>query len=154
MNALVVYFSATGTTQKVATKLADALNADLYEIKPQVPYTSEDLNWMNKSSRSSVEMKDKSSRPEIIKEDVDFSKYGKILIGYPVWWYTAPTIINSFLEAYDLSGKEVVLWATSGGSGFGSAKADLSKSTTATITEGKILNNGNAVNEFVKMIKG
>lgn len=154
MNILVVYFSATGRTKKVAFCLAKDLDASLYEIKPKAPYSSEDLNWMNKSSRSSLEMKDKTSRPEIIKDDIDITKYDKILIGYPVWWYTAPTIINSFLETYDFSNKEIILWATSGGSGFGSAINDLSKSTNANIKEGMILNNNNAINEFIKKIRG
>ena len=106
MKVLIAYFSATNTTKKAAEKLALGLNADIYEIKPKREYTKEDLNWMNKESRSSKEMKDKTSRPEIIIDDLNLSKYDKICIGYPVWWYTAPTIINSFLEAYDLSGKE------------------------------------------------
>ena len=154
MKILIAYFSATKTTKKAAEKLALGLNADIYEIKPKKEYTKEDLNWMNKESRSSLEMKDKASRPEIIIDDLDLSKYDKICIGYPVWWYTAPTIINSFLEAYDLSGKEIILWATSGGSGFGSAKVDLSKSTKAIIHEGMILNNENSIHEFIKKMRG
>lgn len=150
MEKLVVYFSATGTTKDVAKILANGLKCDLYEIKPIKPYTNADLDWTNKNSRSSLEMKDKKSRPEVIKGDIDISKYDKILIGYPVWWYTAPTIINSFLEAYDFNGKEIILWATSGGSGLGRAKDDLSKSTNANIFNGKILNNKNAIEEFIK----
>lgn len=153
MNRLVVFFSATGTTKKVAETLADSLSADIYEIKPKVPYTKADLNWMNKNSRSSLEMKDKSSRPEIILDNLDVSKYDEILLGYPVWWYTAPTIVNTFLEAYDLSNKKIVLWATSGSSGLGSSKEDLGKSTKAEIVNGKILNRRNAIESFIEEIK-
>ena len=138
---LVAYFSASGTTAKVAKTLAEAAGADLYEIKPQVPYTRADLNWMDKSARSTVEMNDKSSRPAIVTGDVDVSGYDTILLGFPIWWYIAPTIINTFLEAYDFSGKTIVLFATSGGSGFGEAVAVLRKSAPgATIKEGKLLN--------------
>ena len=112
---LVAYFSASGTTAKVAKTLAEAAGADLYEIKPQVPYTKSDLNWMDKTARSTIEMNDKSSRPAIVTGDVDVSGYDTILLGFPIWWYIAPTIINTFLEAYDFSGKTIVLFATSGG---------------------------------------
>ena len=138
---LVAYFSASGTTAKVATTLAEAAGADLYEIKPQVPYTKADLNWMDKRARSTIEMNDKSSRPAIVTGDLDVSGYDTILLGFPIWWYIAPTIINSFLEAYDFSGKTIVLFATSGGSGFGQAVAGLQLSAPgATIREGKLLN--------------
>lgn len=153
MKTLVAYFSASGVTKRTAQKLASKLNCDTYEIKPAVPYTDADLNWMDKNSRSSVEMKDKSSRPEIIKDGLDVSEYDRILLGYPVWWYTAPTIINTFLESYDFSGKKIVLWATSGGSGLGKAKNDLAKSTTATIIDGRILNNDNQIEQFIKEIE-
>lgn len=152
MKTLVAYFSATGTTKRMAKELSAKLGCDLYEIKPTRPYTDADLNWMDKKSRSSVEMKDKASRPEIVKGDIDLSGYDRIFIGYPVWWYTAPTIINTFLEAYDFSGKEIVIWATSGGSGLGKAKDDLSKSTTATIKNGRILNTEAQLDGFVKEI--
>ena len=152
MKTLVAYFSSSGVTKRTAQKLASKLNCDTYEIKPAVPYTDEDLNWMNKNSRSSVEMKDKSSRPEIVKDAFDVSGYDRILLGYPVWWYTAPTIVNTFLEAYDFSGKEIIIWATSGGSGLGSAKTDLAKSTAATIKNGKILNTPEQLEQFVKEI--
>lgn len=138
---LVAYFSASGTTAKVAKTLAEAAGADLYEIKPQIPYTKADLNWMDKKSRSTVEMNDKSSRPAIVTGDLDVSGYDTILLGFPIWWYIAPTIINTFLEAYDFSGKTIVLFATSGGSGFGQAVASLQPSApNATIREGKLLN--------------
>ena len=147
---LVAYFSATGTTKKVAEVMAEKLGCDLYEIKPKVPYTAADLNYMDKNSRSTLEMKDKSSRPEIVKDDFDISKYDKILVGYPIWWYTAPTIINTFLEAYNFKGKEITIWATSGGSGLGASKEDLEKSAKTAIKNGKILNNLSKIDEFVK----
>ena len=138
---LVAYFSATGTTAAAAKKLAEAAGADLYEIKPAVPYTKEDLNWMNKKSRSSVEMNDKSSRPELADKNAAISGYDLVLVGFPIWWYVAPTIINTFLESYDFSGKMIVLFATSGGSGFGKAVESLKGSAPgAEIAEGKILN--------------
>ena len=138
---LVVYFSASGVTKKVAEKLAFVANADIHEIKPKVPYTKADLNWMDKKSRSSVEMNDKTFRPEIVKEDLNLSSYDTILLGFPIWWYVAPTIINTFLENYDLSGKRIVLFATSGGSGFGNTVKELKPSAAdAEIVEGKILN--------------
>ena len=138
---LVAYFSASGTTAKVAKKLAKAAGADLYEIKPAVPYSKADLNWMDKQSRSSVEMRDKSSRPALADTAANIADYETIFIGFPIWWYIAPTIINSFLEAYDFSGKKLVLFATSGGSGFGKAVASLQPSApNAAIIEGDILN--------------
>ena len=139
--ALVAYFSATGTTAAAAKKLAAAADADLYEIKPAVPYTKEDLNWMNKKSRSSVEMNDKSFRPELADKNSAISGYELVLVGFPIWWYVAPTVINTFLESYDFSGKKIVLFATSGGSGFGKAVESLKGSCPgAEIVEGKILN--------------
>ena len=122
---LVAYFSASGTTARVAKELAQAAGADLYEIRPAVPYTKADLNWMDKNSRSSVEMNDKSSRPALADRDADIAAYDTILLGFPIWWYVAPTIINSFLESYDFFGKKIVLFATSGGSGFGRTVAGL-----------------------------
>ena len=150
MKTLVAYFSATGTTERAAKTLASKLGCDIYEIKPAVPYTSADLNWMDKSSRSSLEMKDKSSRPAIVKDGLDVSKYDRILVGYPVWWYTAPTIVNTFLETYDFNGKKILLWATSGGSGLGKARIDLAASTSATIVDGKILNGDKQIEEFIR----
>ncbi len=138
--ALVAYFSASGRTAKVAEKLAAAIGADSYEIKPEVKYTKADLNWMNKNSRSSVEMNDKSFRPAIITDDVDVSGYSTIYLGFPIWWYVAPTLINTFLEAYDFAGKKIVLFATSGGSGFGNTAAELKPSAlNAEIIEMKVL---------------
>ena len=139
---LVAYFSASGTTAQAAKTLAEAAGADLYEIKPQTPYTKEDLNWMDKNSRSSIEMKDPSSRPEIADRDAKISSYDVIFLGFPIWWYTAPVIINTFLESYDFSGKTIVLFATSGGSGLGNTAEKLksSVSDTAVMKEGKLLN--------------
>lgn len=111
---LVAYFSATGTTKRVAQKLAKAAGADLYEIEPAQPYTAADLDWTNKQSRSSVEMKDLKSRPAIANKVEDMKKYEIIYVGFPIWWYTAPTIINTFIESYDLKGKTVIPFATWG----------------------------------------
>ncbi len=139
-NKLVACFSATGKTAKVAEKLASAIGADLYEIKPEVQYTKADLNWMNKKSRSSVEMNNKSIRPAIITDDVDVSGYDTIYLGFPIWWYVAPTVINTFLEAYDFTGKKIVLFATSGSSGFGNTAVELHPSAPgAEIIEAKVL---------------
>lgn len=138
---LVAYFSASGTTANAAKGLAKAAGADLYEIKPEAPYTKADLNWMNKQSRSSVEMRDKSSRPALENNRANIADYDTIFVGFPIWWYVAPTIINSFLEAYDFNGKKIVLFATSGGSGFGKTAAELQKSApNAQIVEGTLLN--------------
>ena len=136
---LVAYFSAGGNTARLAKKLAEAAAAGLYEIKPAVPYTREDLNWQNKQSRSSVEMNDHNSRPALADQDADIASYDTIYIGFPVWWYIAPTIINSFLESYDFSGKKIILFATSGGSGFGQAVRTLQPSAPdAEFIEGKV----------------
>lgn len=116
---LVAFFSCSGVTKNVAQTIADAAGADLYEIKPKVPYTAADLNWMDKKSRSSVEMKDPSSRPAIEGKVTNMDEYDIVFLGFPIWWYVAPTIINTFLESYDFSEKTIILFATSGGSGFG-----------------------------------
>lgn len=138
---LVAYFSASGVTKKAAEKLASAAKSDIYEIRPAVPYTKADLNWMDKKSRSSVEMGDKSFRPEIVKNDLELAQYDTVLLGFPIWWYVAPTIINTFLESYDFTGKKIVLFATSGGSGFGNTANELKASAPgAEIAEGKLLN--------------
>lgn len=139
--SLVAYFSASGVTARVAKNLAVAAGADLYEIKPALPYSRADLNWMDKQSRSSVEMRDKSSRPALADTDADIAAYDTIFIGFPIWWYIAPTIINTFLESYDFSGKKIVLFSTSGGSGFGKAVQSLQPSAPgAKIIAGEILN--------------
>ena len=127
MKTLVVYFSATGTTKAAAQRLAKEFNADLYEITPEVPYTDADLNWRDKNSRSTLEMKDKSSRPAIKGHCDNIADYDTVWIGFPVWWYTAPTIVNTFLEAHDLSGKTLNVFATSGGSDVKDSYNDLKK---------------------------
>ena len=139
---LVAYFSANGVTAKVADMLADAVGADIYEIRPEVPYSKADLIWMNKKSRSSVEMNDKSFRPAIADTDAKIDQYDTIFLGFPIWWYVAPTIINTFLESYDFAGKKIILFATSGSSGFGKTVEELKVSVPASceIIEGKLLN--------------
>ena len=139
---LVAYFSATGRTAKAAELLADALGADIHEIQPKVPYTKADLNWLNKKSRSSVEMNNKSIRPEMAECNVQIAEYDVIFLGFPIWWYVAPTIINTFLESADFSGKKIILFATSGGSKFGKTVEELKVSVSADteISEGKLLN--------------
>ena len=152
---LVAYFSASGVTKRAAEIVAEAAGADLYEITPKVRYTDADLNWMDKKSRSSVEMSDKKIRPEIITGDIDVAPYDEILIGFPIWWYVAPTIINTFLESYDFSGKKIVLFATSGGSGFGNTVRELQPSApNAQIVEGKLLNGATkqSVSEWVETL--
>ncbi len=139
---LIAYFSASGVTAKAAKTLAEAAGAGLYEIKPELPYTNADLNWNDKKSRSSIEMKDPSSRPAIADRDANIAAYDVIFVGFPIWWYVAPTIVNTFLESYDFSGKVIVPFATSGGSGFGDTMKNLrpSVSNTAIWKEGKLLN--------------
>ena len=142
---LVAYFSASGVTKKVAEKIAAAVNGDLFQIEPAIAYSEEDLNWMNKNSRSSLEMSDKDFRPAMIKTELNMSEYDSILLGFPIWWYVAPTIINTFLESYDFSGKKITLFATSGGSGFGNTVQELRNSAPdAHIVEGKIMNMASA----------
>ena len=150
---LVAYFSASGTTKKTAELLAEAAGADLYEITPKVAYTKADLNWMDKKSRSSVEMNDKKFRPEIEDKDANIAEYDEIILGFPIWWYVAPTIVNTFLEKFDFSGQKVVLFATSGGSGFGNTVKELQPSAPNTeIVEGKILNSKSEIEKFAKSL--
>ena len=147
---LVAYFSASGVTAKAAWKLSEAIGADLHEIKPEVPYSSADLNWMDKKCRSSVEMKDPSSRPTIAEKLADMEKYDVVFVGFPIWWYVAPTIINTFLESYDFSGKTIIPFATSGGSGMGKTNEKLGPSCPgATLLQGKLLN-GNLSEDSLK----
>lgn len=148
---LVAYFSASGVTGSVAQKLAQATGADLYEIRPSVPYTSADLNWNNAGSRTSIEMKDKSSRPALADKNAKLDGHDVIFLGFPIWWYVAPTIINTFLEAYDFTGKTIILFATSGGSEFGQAVAGLQPSAPgAVIREGRVFNRRVSVDELKK----
>lgn len=141
-NKLVAYFSASGVTAEAAKKLAKAAGADLFEIKPAVPYTDADLSWTNPKSRSSVEMKNGDSRPEIAERLEGMEKYDTVYVGFPIWWYIAPTIINTFLESYDFAGKTIILFATSGGSGFGKAVEALKGSCAGCkkIVEGRLFN--------------
>lgn len=150
---LVAYFSASGTTRKVAEMIAEAGDCALYEITQKELYTNDDLNWMNKKSRSSVEMSDKKIRPQITDTDANIEEYDTIILGFPIWWYVAPTIVNTFLEKYDFSGKKIVLFATSGGSGFGNTVKELKPSAPgAEIVEGKLLNTANK-QEIEKWVK-
>lgn len=152
---LVVFFSASGTTKKVAEMIASAADADMYEIMPKQPYSKADLNWMDKKSRSSVEMSDKKFRPEISDTDVFVDQYDEIILGFPIWWYVAPTIMNTFLEKYDFMGKKIVLFATSGGSGFGNTVSELKPSAPdAEIVEGKVFHRAakQEIEEWVKQI--
>ena len=138
---LVAYFSASGVTAKAAQALSDASGADLYEIKPVKAYTKADLDWMDKNSRSSVEMNDPASRPEIEGKIVGMENYEVIFLGFPIWWYREPSIIDTFLESYDFTGKKIILFATSGGSGFGKTVQGLKKIVPgAEIMEGRLLN--------------
>ena len=147
---LVAYFSAGGVTEDAAKKVAQAANADLYEIRPEVPYTKEDLNWEDKQSRSSVEMNDKAFRPAVADKNAKANEYDVIFLGFPIWWYTAPTIINTFLESYDLSGKTIILFATSGSTGFEKSVADLKVSVadSTVIKEGKIVHGKESAEEW------
>ena len=139
---LVAYFSASGVTAKVAETLADAIGANIYEIKPETPYSKADLDWTVKTSRSSIEMNNKTFRPAIADKDAHIEDYDTIFVGFPIWWYVAPHIINSFLESYDFSEKTIVLFATSGGSDFGRTLEALEDSVrgTAHLMEGRMLN--------------
>ena len=136
---LVAYFSATGTTARAAASIADTLGAALYEIAPVTPYTKADLNWMNPFSRSTREMKGKDNRPPLGSAEIDLAPYDTIVLGFPIWWYVAPTLVNSFLEKYDLSGKKLILFATSGGSDFGKTALKMAPSCPgAEIVEGRV----------------
>lgn len=156
MNALVAFFSAGGTTARAAKALAKAADADLYEIKPAVPYTRADLNWTDRSSRSSVEMNDRHSRPALAdpKLPIAMDKYDVIFLGFPIWWSAAPTIINTFLESGDFTGKTIILFATSGGSGLGQSTANLRPSAPgADIVNGKVLNGRLSEESLISWIK-
>lgn len=141
MKKLVAYFSASGVTKSTAETLAKEIGADLFEIEPKESYTKADLDWTNSSSRSTVEMKNKSFRPEMVKKTLDLSEYDTIFVGFPIWWYVAPTIINTFGESYNFSGKTIVPFATSGGSGMGKTTEELIPSFKgAKVVEGKVVN--------------
>ena len=155
MKTLVAFFSASGVTRRAAEKLAAAAGGDLYEIRPAVPYTRADLNWQDKRSRSSMEMNDPASRPELADTDAPVAGYDRIFLGFPIWWYTAPRIIRSFLERYDFSGKTIVLFATSGGSGLGKTAKELASSCLgAKVVEGKLLNGRLSESELKEWASG
>ena len=139
---LVSYFSASGVTEKAAEKLAAAANADLFEIKPVTPYTDADLDWTDKKSRSTIEMNDPTSRPEIAAKRENMSEYDTVFVGFPVWWYVEPRIIDTFLESYDFSGKTVIPFATSGGSGLGKTAENFRKilGKNVAVNDGKVIN--------------
>ena len=152
---LVAYFSASGVTAKTARLLASATDADLFEIKPATPYTDEDLDWTNKKSRSTLEMNDPSARPEIAEKLGNIEGYETVFVGFPVWWYVEPRIIDTFLESYDFTGKTVIPFATSGGSGLGKTAENFRKilGKGVTVKEGKVLNRGEAeIKSWVKTV--
>ena len=152
---LVAYFSASGTTAKLAKNLATAAGADLHEIVPAIPYQPADLNWMDKKARSTIEMKDPGSRPQISGKVDNMDDYDVIFLGFPIWWYVAPTIINTFLEQYDLSGKKIILFATSGGSGFGMTVKKLQDSCPgAELSEGRVMRGGTSLADLKSWVDG
>lgn len=152
---LVAYFSASGTTAKVAESLAEAIGADIFEIAPEVPYTPADLDWMDKKSRSTIEMQDPASRPAIAAKRDHMADYDTIFLGFPIWWYVAPTIINTFLESHDLTGKTIVPFATSGGSGMGKTNEKLLPSCPgAKLLEGKVFKSSTGKAELAKWVDG
>ena len=147
--ALVAYFSASGVTAKVAEKLAGVIGADLYEIKPEQTYTDADLNWQDKQSRSSVEMKDRSSRPAIGNKVENMEQYDTVFVGFPIWWYREPSIIDTFMEAYSFDGKNVIPFATSGGSGLGDSAKNMQKlAKGAKVINGKRFSSGASGDEL------
>ncbi len=149
MSKLVAYFSASGITAKVAKKLADAIGAQFYEIRPELPYTKEDLDWTNAQSRSSIEMQNKSYRVKLADTDAPVAEADIIFVGYPVWWYREPSIIDSFLEAYDFKGKKIVPFATSGGSDIGEeAPKRIAEISGAEMLTGKRLSSNVSIEEL------
>lgn len=152
---LVAYFSASGKTAKLAETLAEAIGADVFAIEPKTPYTKADLDWTNKKSRSTLEMNDPASRPAIRDVRDNMSDYDTVFVGFPVWWYIAPTIINTFLESYDMSGKTIVPFATSGGSGMGKTNEKLFPSCKgAKLMEGKVFKSSASASELSKWVDG
>ena len=147
---LVAYFSASGVTAKVAETLAEAIGADIYEIEPAVPYSKADLDWTNQKSRSSVEMSNPTSRPAIVGKRDNMDDYDTVFVGFPIWWYVAPTIINTFLESYDLTGKTIIPFATSGGSGMGETNEKLQPSCpNSKLIEGKVFKSRTSKSEII-----
>ena len=152
---LVAYLSATGITAKVADTLADAIGVDIYEIEPAAPYSKVDLDWTNQKSRSSIEMGDPASRPAISGKRDNMDDYDTVFVGFPTWWYVAPHIINTFLESYDLTGKTIVPFATSGGSGMGETNKRLAASCNgAKLIEGKVFNHSTSHEELAAWVDG
>ena len=152
---LVAYFSASGVTAKVAETLAEAIGADIFEIEPKVPYTEADLNWMDKKARSTIEMSDPASRPEIAAKRDNMADYDTIFVGFPIWWYVAPTIINTFLESYDLTGKTIIPFATSGGSDIGKTNERLTPSCKgAKLLNGKVFKHNVGHKELATWVDG
>ena len=152
---LVAYFSASGVTAKVAETLAEAIGADIFEIKPEVPYTKADLNWMDKQSRSTLEMNDPASRPAIKGMRDNMEDYDTVFVGFPIWWYVAPTIINTFLESYDLTGKTIIPFATSGGSDIGKTNERLTPSCKgAKLLNGKVFKHNVGHKELATWVDG
>ncbi len=150
---LVAYFSASGSTAKIAEKLAKAADADLFEISPQQKYTSQDLNWMDKKSRSSVEMADRACRPAISSRVENMADYDVIFVGFPVWWYREPSIIDTFMESYNFSGKTIVPFCTSGGSGPGDSSKNMqSLAKGSNVVDGKRLSVTASVNELKRWV--
>lgn len=154
MKKIITYFSAQGTTANVAKNIAKILGADIFEIEPKQKYTNEDLDWTNKNSRSSLEMRDKSSRPEIKNKVQNLAEYETVVIGFPVWWYTAPTIINTFIEQNKLEGKNIYVFVTSGGSGVEGSLSDLKKTyPNLNFISGKRLRGSESETEIKDWIK-
>ena len=152
---LVAYFSASGVTAKVAESLSEAIGADLYEIEPEVPYTKADLDWMDKQSRSTIEMNDSASRPAIKEMRDNMDDYDTVFVGFPIWWYVAPTIINTFLESYDLTGKTIIPFATSGGSEMGKTNEKLQPSCpNSKLIEGKVFKKSASKSELAAWVDG
>ena len=153
--ALIAYFSASGVTARAAKEMAAATGADLYEIQPTEPYTDADLNWMDKKSRSTIEMNDPACRPAIAGGVQDMAQYDTVLIGFPIWWYVEPRIVDTFLESYDFSGKTLIPFATSGGSGIGKAEKSLqAHCPAASWAKGQLLNGAGAADWAQRVLKG
>ena len=154
-NKLVAYFSASGVTAKVAETLAEAIGADIFEIEPKAPYTEADLNWMDKNARSTIEMNNPASRPAIAGKRDNMDDYDTVFVGFPIWWYVAPTIVNTFLESYDLTGKTIIPFATSGGSDMGKTNEKLLPSCEgAKLLEGKVFKGNVSHQELAAWVDG
>ena len=149
---LIAYFSASGVTARVAREMAQAVDADLYEIRPEQPYTSADLDWMDKRSRSTLEMNDPASRPAIAQAVENMAQYDTVLVGFPIWWYVEPRIVDTFLESYDFSGKTVIPFATSGGSGIGKAEESLRAHCPGAVWKKGQLLNGSGAADWAKRV--